>query len=95
MQALYPKYSLLFLFDNITNYSLYSKDVFQVKNINKSSGKKQPILQNSWFNCENICISQPTYTMDIQKKKFKKEFKNLWEKGYLATKKAKIKLFKA
>lgn len=41
MQVLYPKYSLLFLFDNTTSYFVYFKDVFQVKNINKGLKKNR------------------------------------------------------
>lgn len=40
MQALYPKYSFLFLFDNIISYSFYSKDIVQIKDINKVSKEK-------------------------------------------------------
>ena len=35
-EALYFGYSLLFLFDNATSHSMYTKDVLQVKNMNKS-----------------------------------------------------------
>lgn len=36
----YSEYLLFFLFDNITNYSVYAKDIFQVKDINKRCGGK-------------------------------------------------------
>lgn len=35
IEALDPGYSLLFLFNNATNYSLYVKNVLQIKDINK------------------------------------------------------------
>lgn len=46
-QAFYPRYSLLFLFDNATSHFVYSKDALQVKDINKDLKGKQPILRNS------------------------------------------------
>ena len=78
-QALYPGYSLLFLFDNVTSHSVYSKDAFQVKDINKGLGGKQPILRNAWFDRENIRISQPIYTVDAQGKKIPKGIQKIFE----------------
>ena len=78
-QALYPGYSLLFLFDNATSHSVYSKDALQVKDMNKGPGGKQPILRNGWFNCENIRISQPMYTVDAQGKKIPKGIQKILE----------------
>ena len=40
VKALYPWYSLLFLFDNTTIYPVYTKDVLQVLEMNKSVGEK-------------------------------------------------------
>ena len=40
MEALYPGYSLFFLFDNAISHSVYAKDAFQIKDMNKSSGEK-------------------------------------------------------
>lgn len=39
-EALYPRYSLLFLFNNVTSHSVYAKDALQVKDINKGIGDK-------------------------------------------------------
>lgn len=39
-EALYPGYSLFFLFDNVTSYSIYAKNILQVKDINKSIKSK-------------------------------------------------------
>lgn len=44
--ALYPGYSLCFLFDNATSHSVYAKDALQVKDMNKGVGEKQSILRN-------------------------------------------------
>lgn len=35
-QALYPGYSLLFIFDNATSHAVYAKDALRAKNMNKS-----------------------------------------------------------
>ena len=48
-EAFYPGYFLLFLFDNATSHSVYAKDALQVQNMNKGSGRKQPILRDGWF----------------------------------------------
>lgn len=45
-EALYPGYSLLFLFDNATSHSIYSTDALQAKNMSKGSGGKQAFLRN-------------------------------------------------
>ena len=45
-QALYPGYSLLFLFDNATSHSVYGQDALQVKNMEKSPGGKQSFLRD-------------------------------------------------
>ena len=79
IQALYHGYSLLFLFNNATNHSVYFKNVFQVKDMNKGLRKKRPILCNSWFNYENIFISQPMYTVDTQEKEILKKIQKIIE----------------
>lgn len=58
-EAFYPSYSLLFLFDNATNHSIYIKDVLQVKDINKGAGGQQLQLCNRWFYCHSIQVDQP------------------------------------
>ena len=35
MEALYLRYELLFIFNNITSYIIYAKDILQVTQINK------------------------------------------------------------
>ena len=46
---LYPRYSLLFLFDNITSHLVYSTNAFEVKNINKRFNSKHVFLRDSWY----------------------------------------------
>ena len=55
-EALYPDYSLLFLFDNSTSYFVYTKDVLQAKDMNKGFGGKQPILHDGWFDRDGVQI---------------------------------------
>ena len=47
----------MFLFDNATNHFIYTKNVFQVKEMNKKIGKKQSWLCNKWFDYKNIEIT--------------------------------------
>ena len=48
-QALYPGYSLFFLFDNSTSHSVYGQDALQAKNMGKGPGGKQAFLRNVSF----------------------------------------------
>lgn len=45
-EALYPRYLLLFLFNNTTSHFMYAKDVLQIKDINKGVDGQQPQLCN-------------------------------------------------
>ncbi len=56
-EAIYPGYSLCFLFDNAISHSVYAKDALQIKDINKGPGGKQPILRNGWFDQEGVQIT--------------------------------------
>ena len=58
-EALYLGYSLCFLFDNMTSHSIYIKNAFQIKDINKRVGKKQFILRNGWFDQKGVQITHP------------------------------------
>lgn len=46
METLYPRYSLSFLFGNVTSHSMYSQNVLYITNMNKGMGEKQPILRD-------------------------------------------------
>lgn len=58
-QALYPGYSLLFLFDNATSHSVYGQDALQVNNMGKGPGGKQAFLMDGLkkkeFDKLNLC----------------------------------------
>lgn len=58
-EALFPGYSLLFLFDNATSHSVYAKDALQAKDMNKGSGGKQPVLRDGWFDQDSVRIIHP------------------------------------
>ena len=57
-EALYPGYSFLFMFDNATSHAVYAADALCSGNMNKSSGGKQPLLRNGWFEIDGIRYSQ-------------------------------------
>ena len=57
-EALYPEYSLLFLFDNATSHSVYAKDALQVQEINKGVRSKQAQLRNGWFEMGEVRVEQ-------------------------------------
>ena len=44
-KALYPGYTLLFIFDNATSHLIYAKNALQVANMNKSLKGQQAFLQ--------------------------------------------------
>lgn len=56
IEAFYPKYSLLFLFDNTTSLSVFLQNALCIVNINKKIRGKQPILQNKWYKKYNIQV---------------------------------------
>lgn len=45
MEAWYPGYELLFIFNNITSYAIYAKNLLQVTHINKCSRSQQLFLK--------------------------------------------------
>lgn len=57
-EALYPEYSLLFLFDNATSHSVYAKDALQIQEMNKGIGGKQDQLCNGWFEKDGAIVHQ-------------------------------------
>jgi hypothetical protein len=51
--ALYPGYSFLFLFDNVTSHSVYADNALLVSNMNKRTGGQQAFLRDGWFHDGN------------------------------------------
>ena len=64
-EALYPGYSLLFLFDNATSHSVYIDNALRTGNMNKGPGGRQPWLRNGWFKKDGIQIE---HSMSFQKR---------------------------
>lgn len=48
-EVLYPRYSILFMFDNATSHSVYAEDALCAHKINKGPGGKQVKLRNGWY----------------------------------------------
>lgn len=58
-EAFYLGYSFLFMFDNATSHAVYAKNALCARNINKSSGGKQVLFRDGWFETDNdICCPQ-------------------------------------
>jgi hypothetical protein len=49
-EALYPGYSLLFLF---ASHSAYADDALRASKMNKRDGGQQPFLRNGWFRSDD------------------------------------------
>ena len=83
-EALYPGYSLLFLFDNATSHSVYAKDALQVQEMNKGVGGKQAQLRNGWFERGEVRVEQPMNYNEVNGQCIPKgiqrvlEERNLW-----------------
>lgn len=88
-EALYPGYSLLFLFDNATSHSVYAKDALQVNNMNKGPGGKQSQLRDGWFDYAGARVVQPMSFQQENGQWIPKgirrvlEERNLWPSGGL------------
>ena len=82
-KALYPKYFLLFIFNNATSHSVYAKNALQVKDPNKDVGGKQPQLRNGWYNLNGVQIIQPMNFQDEERKWIQKRVQRLLKKRQL------------
>ena len=90
-EALYPGYSLLYLFNNSTSHSVYAKNALQVKDMNKRCGEKQPILRNGWFDQGRTRITQPMNFLNDKNQWVQKEIqKVLEERGLWLAKKLNL-----
>lgn len=79
-EALYPRYFLLFLFDNATSHLVYAKDALQAREMNKKIEGRQEQLRNGWFNQNNIQIDQPMSFQDKNGQWTAKEIQKVLEK---------------
>lgn len=63
-EILYLEYKLLLIFDNITSYVIYAKNILHITYINKRLKSQQPFLQASWYKkIEGEIIIQKTYIL--------------------------------
>lgn len=98
-EALYPGYSLLFLFDNATSHSVYADNALCTGGMNKGSGGKQVWLRNGWFEREGIRIEQPMSYQEANGSQFQKEIqwvleeRGLWPQKGLNLECSKPKCF--
>jgi len=60
-EALFPGYSLFFLFDNATSHSVYAEDALRTTKMNKGSGGKQPWLRPG---VDGVRYEQPMAYLD-------------------------------
>lgn len=98
-EALYPGYSLLFLFDNATSHSVYANNALRTGGMNKSSGGKQAWLRNGWYEKDNAQIEQPMSYQTVTGQWIQKgvqrvlEERGLWPRGGLNLECSKPKCF--
>lgn len=71
VEALYPGYELLFIFDNATNHVIYAKNILQAMHINKGPRNQQFFLQIEWYKAANkkiitqkLCLLTKNLTID-------------------------------
>lgn len=77
------EYTLLFLFDNTISHSIYTKNAFQIKNINKCSRGKQPIFYNGQFEKEGPRVAQPMNFLNNKNKLIPKGIQQILEEKSL------------
>lgn len=83
-EVLYPRYSLLFLFDNANSHLVYLTDALRVKNMNKGFGGKQAFLKDGWYFQDGLQVTQKMSTKNLDGTRCQKgiqkvlEEKNLW-----------------
>ena len=60
-EALYPGYSLFFLFDSATSHSVYAQNALRIAQMKKRIGRQQPWLRDGWHEKDGACIIQPMF----------------------------------
>lgn len=58
MEALYPGYKAIFMFDNAKSHAIFAKDALQVNQMSKSPGGVQLFIQDGWYQKEGIIYPQ-------------------------------------
>ena len=90
-KALYPGYSLLFLFNNATSHLVYSTNTLWVKNMSKRSRDKQVFLRDSLYYQDGLQVTQKMYTESTDGICCQKSIKRvLEERNFWLTKRLKL-----
>lgn len=64
VEALYPGYKLLFMFDNAISNAIYAKNKLQVMYMNKVLESQQLFLQGWWYKATNEeIVTQKMYLL--------------------------------
>lgn len=79
-EALYPDYTLLFLFDNATSHFVFAQDALCTTQINKEIGRQQPWLCNGWFKKDGANIVQPMFFQKEDGTQCQKRIQQILEK---------------
>lgn len=58
-QALYPKYQIIFMFDNAKNHAVFAKHAVWVASMSKRLGGVQSFLYGEWYEKSQQCQIQP------------------------------------
>lgn len=58
VEALYPGYEAIFMFDNAKSHAIFAKDALRVTQMSKGSGGVQPFLRDGWFDKKKTRYSQ-------------------------------------
>ncbi len=84
-EALYLRYSILFIFDNTTRHSVYTEDALCTYTMNKRPSDKQVILCNGWYIDQmSMYHIQPMWYLGSKREQIPKEIpkflieKRLW-----------------
>lgn len=82
-EALYPGYSLLFLFDNATSHSVYADNALCSGNMNKRPVGKQSWLRNGWFEKDGMRVEQSMSFQEINRQFTQKKVQRVLEERSL------------
>ena len=62
VEALYPGYEAVFMFDNTKSHAIFAKDALRVHQLSKSTSGTQFFIRNNWYKRpENMRQIQPIW----------------------------------
>ncbi len=77
-EALYPKYFILFMFDNATSHSVYAENTLCAHKMNNKPGCKPVILCNCWYIGQiSMYHIQPIWYLGSKRKQIPKSIQNV------------------